>query len=340
MLAELLFLHVEARYLKAASGKLNLTPAARLKVHIKYRDFVKSTITSLVAAQWKTINGTLSATREQLKKGIAKVLVPARKAKDTVSEKVSEKTAPVVDPLRNNLLAPAMQPLSRAVAKALVAVYSRFAAGFQRACDAFVAAASAPGADVELCERRFAVDVAQPGTLRECFEELNKLAELCSNVSSVLPDSVQKLLGSRLKMLDTGFDASGYIRRQERAVLNLADAAAYTFAESFKTAPDRRPATVTALREDTLKRFYVEAADNVADGTQDFCADAVDDVFALRVLDACGPLVSGLDSLIPAHVRQFISVRGCLEAVLSALVASAAKTATEKVMQEKELVKF
>jgi hypothetical protein len=327
MLIELLFIHMENNFLqvsKDSKSKLPTTPAIRFKIYNKRVSFVKSTVTGLVSAQWKTMRSSLQGTRKQIKTAIRKMLGPVGKAKNTVTGKIRDVTKPVVGPLTEKILSPAMSPLARGIGSVLAQVYANFAAGFERVTDAYVEAMRKPDADVLLVDRKLEEDIAQPTLLEESFARLNLVAKVCGSIADLVPDAVKRNFGNLLPKLETGFDVSGYVRRQERNVLVLADAAAYTFSERYKANPD---GDIAALRLEIVAAFCEDAHDIIEEAMCDFCADAINDIFVLRAMEKCRPLTASLDAMIPGKIRKFVSVSGCLEMMLTRIVRMGAASA-------------
>lgn len=334
MLVELLFLHMEHNFLqvsKESKSKVPSTPAIRYKFHLKRVSFVKSTVASLVTAQWKTMRSSLQGTRKQIKAAIRKMLGPVGKAKNAVTAKVSAVTKPVVGPLTEKILSPAMSPLARGIGKALAEVYANFGAGFARVTDAYVEAMRQPDADVLLVDRKLEEDIAQPTVLTEAFARLNLVAKVCSSIAELVPDAVKRNFGSLLSKLETGFDVSGYVRRQERNVLILADAAAYSFSELYKANPT---GDVKAMQAEIVAAFFSDAQGVIEEAMADFCADAINDIFVMRCMEKCRPLTQSLDAMIPSKIRRFVSVSGCLEMMLAKLVRMGAASASSVVAAE------
>lgn len=167
------------------------------------------------------MRSSLQGTRKQIKAAIRKMLGPVGKAKNAVTGKIRDVTKPVVGPLTEKILSPAMSPLARGIGSVLAQVYANFAAGFARVTDAYVEAMRKPDADVLFVDRKLEEDIAQPTLLEESFARLNLVAKVCGSIADLVPDAVKRNFGKLLPKLETGFDVSGYVRRQERNVLVL-----------------------------------------------------------------------------------------------------------------------
>lgn len=337
MLGELLFLHLQANFLQSTWANLPASKSIKMKAHDRRCRFVLSTVTTAVSMQWKVVVGAINAARNQIRKGLKKVLVPARKARAMVLGKIREKTAVVVDPVVDKLLKPMVMPLALAVSAQLLPVFRNLPDALRTATDDFVKKASATGSDVEMEERALEHNVKRPSVLTGSMKHLATAAKLCSKPTGFLPDSIKDQLGKLMDKLDTGFDVSGWVKRQESELLRLADASAYTFAEEWKEA-GRPPANYAALQTKVTVAYGADAKPVLQEGVRSFCYDAVNDVFVAKVLDKCGPLLDAVDRMIPRVVKKFVTVRGCLEALLSAIVNMAAKRAAEEVVAKIEVV--
>lgn len=297
-------------------GPASMQKAACTKVNA----LVRGIINPMVIAQWKAMNGAISASEIKVKAAIEKGMAPVVQAKantvEAVKDKVDDKITPVrekvIEPLANVLATKAQPSLAQAFAAALRVVEEHMRIYVDERKTGVEATAAATSLDKAVASRT---------KLKEAFTLLDNAKETLCNSADAVPDQV------RDKVSFAKVNCVPWAEAAETTVYTLLSNAAYTLQQAL-TEADPTSDSDGALAETLAKAKADAQTETVATLTR-LVATFLEPVFKSLVVDVCDPLVTPIDEHIPEAAQEFITAGSCLSDILDSIVDEAASQAAE-----------
>eukprot|EP00051_Salpingoeca_urceolata_P026309 m.476829 g.476829 ORF g.476829 m.476829 type:complete len:563 (-) comp20666_c0_seq1:150-1838(-) len=333
MLGELLSDDIVRNDLKPVFDKVEGAPKIKMMVVGKIEDVVRSIVGGIVGAGWKAARVGIDKAKPKIEETAAKGLGPVAEAKAKVEATVTEKTTAKIEPIREKVLQPVADKIVGVAVQPVAAAFKKVAPVVAAKTKEYIEAVKAKANDLTAGKKKLANAHNNRSVMGPVFESLKDIVNKAKEALKALPGDAADLLEKIVAVIVE------WIGKVEDAIKSLFRNAAYTFTKrTEEKAADKSVEAVEAeVDAEVQEKTKHDAKVALTQQLEGLLTSVLDASLKAKALEACAPIISPLDSLIPDPVKDFISVEGVFDDVLGSVVESTVNKTIEPAMASVDL---
>eukprot|EP01147_Barroeca_monosierra_P003724 gene3724-8358_t len=304
-------------------------PAAmKTKAATKGYETVYKIVEGIVTASWKTTLVAVEQSESKIEAGFSSLKNSACEVESKTSDKIKTTIAPVVDPITEK----AVNPLATNLAKYLIKETEEPITSVEPVLEVKTEEYTrerASGKEATLCNIKR--DENSMNGSNGSFQRLEAILT-AANLLDIVPNGVMSVFDKAKQVIDKLQFADFVIEVREGTFENT-ERAAYTYEATLDESTGGDLTQATDKREQVFAQVKEKYRhDSVMDrnlAVVNFIVRLLNMIGGDYIREKCSSLVAPLDSLIPDPLKEFITIEGILDSVISSCFENAASKAVE-----------
>jgi hypothetical protein len=294
-----------------------------MMVRDKIYDGVKATVSGVVGAGWKVVSSAISAVRPKIEDGIRKGIEPVVNAQTQIVDKIKEKVMDKVQPVLKDVVAPRLTKVLEAASRPIFDGYKETVVLFLRDVDHYSNNAGSAIGDLKSVMKPMYYNSRSYWNVWPAYAKVRSLYDPLSTLGEMVEH----------------VDAWALIDTIERDYHKILEKAFYTFEDDLRKQTAENPSlppveAIAAARARTLEKFQGDLIDATQGQLVKIMLAILLPPVQQKVTEPCSALLLPLEDLIPSPVKDFLSVQGMFDDLVTGLVTDSVTVVTEPAIEK------